>query len=188
VVSWNSKLLTLARVAYTVYYWTKSPATPPIPLTTYSVLLMTVSTCRVTSQSASLKAMSQTAGLMITVSDHSVFYHQLFLKKQTKQYKFASEFSKNWVSVCVSAAAANSANSTATPTISTIISTPTPSPSQASQSNIILQSASTSATAPLSTSQAATTATKTSITASAAPSTPSYTSIQTKLTQVGHLS
>jgi hypothetical protein len=178
-------VLTLARVAYTLCYWPKTPATPPIPFTTYSVILMTVWTCRVTSQSA--KAMSQTAGLMTTVSDHSVFYHQLFLKKQTKQYKFASEFSKNWVSVCVSAAAANSANSTATPTVSTIISTPTPS-SQASQLNIILQSISTSATAPLSTSQAATTPTKTSITASATPSNPSYTSIQTKSTRVGHLS
>jgi hypothetical protein len=123
---------------------------------------------------------------------YPLFWLQCLLENQTKQYKSALELENNLGPLCAGSPPSPTASSQAAlssvPVISTIISTPTPSPSQSSQSNIILQSASTSATAPLCTSQAATTAAQASSTASTAPSTPPYTSIQTTSTQVGHLS
>jgi hypothetical protein len=120
---------------------------------------------------------------------------QHFLRKQTKQYKFASAFVDNLASICDSSPPGSNATSTAStlaapstvPTTSTIISI-TPSATQASQSNVIPQTSLTSTTKPLSTSQAATTTTKTSSTPSTSLPTPSYISIQTKSTQVSHLS
>jgi hypothetical protein len=118
-----------------------------------------------------------------------------FPQKQTKQYKFASAFGNNLASICDSSPPASNATSTASslappstvPTTSMIISI-TSSATQASQSNVIPQTSPSSTTEPLSTSQAATTTTKTSSTPSTSQPTPSYISIQTKSTQVSHLS
>jgi hypothetical protein len=142
-----------------------------------------------------------------SVSCCPLFLHQHFLRKQTKQYKFASAFVNNWAFLCDSSTLASNATSTTSslappstvPTTSslaapsTVPTTPmiisiTPSATQAPQSNVIPQTSPTSTTEPLSTSQAATTTTKTSSTPSTSQPTPSYISIQTKSTQVSHLS